>query len=178
MSGAGVIMVLLCGVMVLGRTHAAVLGGSLLPGDITLTGYQSLPYISDVKLLMEYLDLDPCTFQCPTGTTLQGPDPNYTPTSNGCGPSNIGNSYYTFENITHLCENFSHCCDMHDLCYGTCGGSKDVCDNALLSCMTASSTDTYPLNYCKVGSVMLYLVVVYGGCEPWRTSQAAACLCQ
>jgi len=129
---------------------------------------------------------EPCVYACPSGQQL-AVKPNYEPTQNGCGPSEIGNLYYIFKNATHLCPYFTDCCDTHDHCYGTCACSnsfspangKKTCDDNLLNCWKNPVNANDPLHPgCMAVADELYLVVVYGGCRPWQSSQADACVCR
>jgi len=129
---------------------------------------------------------EPCVYACPSSQQL-APKANYQPTQNGCGPSQIGNLYYIFENATHLCPYFTDCCNAHDHCYGTCAYSnpvspangKKTCDDNLLNCWKNPVNANYLLYPgCTLVADLLYLTVVYGGCSPWQSSQADACVCQ
>jgi len=81
--------------------------------------------------------------KCPSGAKvrLAGPICEYRTNkdagggkrSNGCGAEGGISAPGSFLGIV----DFTGCCDGHDICYGTCGKSKSLCDLGLGGCMAA-----------------------------------------
>jgi hypothetical protein len=100
-----------------GRALAVSMGGGAL---LTVTVTQAS---AEPDCFWEYpaRDLDSCD--------RKRHHPGHTPTTNGCGPEGgalsavIPNSWGKAD--------FKPSCDTHDVCYGTCGNSKEDCDLAL-----------------------------------------------
>jgi len=78
-------------------------------------------------------DIDIC--RCPHNSStstivLKPPVQSLDPTSNGCGSN--------FHLQTPPEWNFESICNVHDICYGTCGSSKSVCDENLCNGLVRS----------------------------------------
>ncbi|KAL6048795.1 Group XIIA secretory phospholipase A2 [Balamuthia mandrillaris] len=110
-----------------------------------------------------------CPFHCAVGTSKQA-NPNHTPTTNGCGPSGLSVATKDFD--------FGPCCDAHDLCYDTCGKTKEQCDEGFQECMNTLCASSYGQNQgCKAAGSLFYMGALLMGCESYKTSQKNACLC-
>ena len=98
------------------------------------------------------------------------------PTYNGCGDESfkgnlVPNKPFGF--------NFEPACNGHDLCYGTCGSSKDACDKEFLNNMLdmCSSYKYLPPLYskCSALAVIYYEAVHKFGGTPFSDGQNDAC---
>jgi hypothetical protein len=112
------------------------------------------------------------------------PHPGHTPGFNGCGPAN---SWITpwIPNRYGIAD-FTQCCNNHDICYDTCNDVKSNCDNAFLSCLTASCNNAYSaasilfpelLQDCLVVAGAYYAAVALGGGSAFDSAQDEACDC-
>lgn len=63
--------------------------------------------------------------KCHPGFVVK-PNPNHTPSSNGCGNAMVKISG-DFDMTT--------CCDIHDICYDTCFAEKEKCDSQFETCL-------------------------------------------
>jgi RHS repeat-associated protein len=106
---------------------------------------------------------------------------NGVPTYNGCGtgsfPGNlVPNNPFPGDIITFP---FESSCNGHDICYGTCGSSKDSCDKAFLNNMldVCSAYKYLPPLYVKCASLaLIYYEAVHNfGGGPFKDAQKDAC---
>lgn len=70
------------------------------------------------------------------------------PSSNGCSkPSGltVGGE-----------EDFTYCCDRHDVCYSSCGMSKDFCEKDFGKCMKNLCHTAFPSNPACPGAAQMY----------------------
>ena len=90
---------------------------------------------------------------------------------NGCGPKGM-----------QVSENFGlyKCCNGHDLCYATCGTSKDYCENVFKKCMTDVCKSKYghdpdvKAECDKQAQSMTGLTAAFGGGFHHRSQQGDA----
>lgn len=112
------------------------------------------------------------SFSCPGGATPMD-NPNVEPTANGCGPSALPLAGPSFS--------FLQCCEQHDFCYGTCGTSKQQCDNDFYSCMYCSCQETYDdffsILACEEIACTYFQAVDEFGCFSFTSGQEEACTC-
>ncbi len=95
--------------------------------------------------------------------------------SNGCGAEGGISVPGSFLGIV----NFTGCCDGHDICYGTCGKSKSLCDLGLGGCMAAmcqTVVSVPSLHTACVAQAGLYAeaVLALGG-SAFESAQDDAC---
>jgi len=104
------------------------------------------------------------------------PDPNHTPSTNGCGPDGWKGQIVP-DNPGGF--PFETCCDSHDICYGTCHSTQAGCDFAFHTCMTGlCSGYPFPLyDICIVFATAYYEAVHNFGYEHWSEGQTDACVC-
>jgi len=107
--------------------------------------------------------------------------PGYEPKFDGCGsyasafnPHRVPQRFFAAD--------FYHCCKPHDICYGTCNGEKDGCDNTFGSCLAQSCGAAYPfdpilLGYCLETAGVYYAAVSLGGGPAFEAGQQIACDC-
>jgi hypothetical protein len=98
------------------------------------------------------------------------------PEYNGCG---------TYELKVNLATNdMEQCCNMHDLCYGSCGRTKDECDEMFLECMVHQCIATHPDAASRaykrcLREARLYFNGVFGfGCFAYKRAQQKHCECR
>lgn len=81
--------------------------------------------------ISQTINSNPTNTQCPIGYT------HPTPTFNGCG-SETKNGFklamQSFQKKITIFD-FTKCCNAHDICYGTCGSDKNICESHFKSCM-------------------------------------------
>jgi hypothetical protein len=108
----------------------------------------------------------------------------YVDSYNGCGPAN-GLLTYVLPDFP-LGANFRAGCNNHDLCYGTCGSDKDICDTQFHSQLThACATkfgggglvDGLQLGICNTLADDYWSAVVLGGGGAFQSAQQDACDC-
>ena len=115
-----------------------------------------------------------CDFSCPQG--LQKRPSGRSPDVNGCGPQGL-----TID-VNPLFPDFTEICNDHDRCYGTCGASKDKCDNVFWQRMKKycesqrqRSMDFY--RDCQTLSSLYAGGVKALGCSFYIDAQRQACTC-
>ena len=112
-----------------------------------------------------------------------------TPSSNGCGAAAMGGGNLLtncdlLPGIPPIMYCFTPACDDHDICYGTCGRPKALCDLAFLNSMLQTCdavAGNNPVNYglCATRAYALYeMVTIFGGPLAYQPAQAAACVCE
>lgn len=110
-----------------------------------------------------------CQFKCKTGYPAQNPD--YRPTSNGCGS-------YGFSHQMRVCDYHNACCDKHDICYGTCGKTRHQCDKDFRECVTSTTHASFLLKpVCRTSGEAMATTVEQAGCVAYLGGQAEACIC-
>jgi hypothetical protein len=103
--------------------------------------------------------------------------PGHTATSNGCGTDQhpLPNHYGT--------ANFLPGCDAHDICYGTCGTVKQVCDNNLIFTIKSSCDAAYSSGpkrtFCDTFVALFASSAISSpiGDAAYSDAQKAACQC-
>jgi YD repeat-containing protein len=95
--------------------------------------------------------------------------------TNGCGAEGGIGVPNSFLGIV----DFTGCCDRHDVCYGTCGSIKSLCDLGLGGCMAATcqKVSGFPsLHNACVAQAVLYAgaVLAFGG-NPFESAQDEGC---
>jgi len=109
---------------------------------------------------------------CPNVEMNQREQPSY----NGCGPKN--NHIATPSNWE-----FDEVCDEHDICYGTCGSSKQECDNILgddLVMKCVNNVPTWPgqtREYCILTAGSMHEFVKDFGKQFFEDAQQEYCEC-
>lgn len=112
-----------------------------------------------------------CTFQCKDGSSGK-PRPGYKPKPNGCGTTGF---------MFKLMPRLRKCCDQHDICYGTCGTSRKICDDQMYQCAKQQCSSfqkriTISLpNFCK--EKWIDFAIRLFGCSAFLKSQKEACVC-
>mmetsp|Transcript_13179 Transcript_13179/g.21850 ORF Transcript_13179/g.21850 Transcript_13179/m.21850 type:complete len:219 (-) Transcript_13179:33-689(-) len=92
------------------------------------------------------------------------------PSSNGCSkPSGISVGGE---------EDFTYCCDRHDVCYSTCGISKDQCENDFGKCMKHLCKSAFSSNPQCAGAAQMYQMgtTMFGG-SGFTDLQNDYCVC-
>ncbi|KAF7661308.1 hypothetical protein LDENG_00264730 [Lucifuga dentata] len=120
-----------------------------------------------------------CQYRCRHGKLPQ-PRPGYQlPEPNGCSSSLVG---FQFDLGIPAMTN---CCNHLDVCYDTCGTSKDHCDSKFRFCLHDICSDLKKsLGFeskgetCESVADGLYNTVWTLGCRPYMNSQRAACFCE
>jgi len=110
---------------------------------------------------------DQCTYECPKGKT-KIPNPDHKPVSNGCGS-------YGISLVTD--EKFTPCCDVHDICYDTCGNSREKCDSAFKKCLQETCKSSTNPSQCKQTADTVIMGTSMFGCGAYQESQKKACIC-
>jgi secretory phospholipase A2 len=99
------------------------------------------------------------------------------PTSNGCGSGWNG----PLVPDGGLFWDFGPACDAHDKCYGTCGKSKDACDEAFQMDMRKICADVFMWNFpgpfisCAAQAETYYQAVKGLGEGPFQDAQDEYC---
>lgn len=92
------------------------------------------------------------------------------PTSNGCSkPAGISVGGE---------EDFTYCCDRHDVCYSTCGASKDFCESDFGKCMQELCKSQFSHNPQCGGAASMYQMgtTMFGG-DGFDNLQVDHCQC-
>ena len=111
------------------------------------------------------------------------PHPGYTAVPNGCGPA--GGVVTPFIPNSWGAANFLPCCNAHDVCYGTCNGSKAGCDNTFHTCLIGACDAAYAahpilqrlLPNCYNAAHTYFGAVSLGGGGAFDSAQMEACDC-
>jgi len=113
-----------------------------------------------------------CTYRCPSGKTGVKNE-THVPSSNGC--SSKGGPKVSPKECPYLTD----CCNTHDICYGTFGQSKAVCDTAFRTCnkRVPSDMSTSLQKKCIGYGARMEFAVKRFGCRAYRRSQSAATIC-
>ncbi|KAI4812865.1 hypothetical protein KUCAC02_024229 [Chaenocephalus aceratus] len=120
-----------------------------------------------------------CQYRCKYGEIPQ-PRPGYQlPEPNGCSSSLVG--FQLDMGIPAMTK----CCDMLDMCYDTCGVSKNDCDSEFRLCVHGICSDlrkslgfVSKVKACESMADALHSTVGTLGCRPYMNSQRAACVCE
>lgn len=151
---------------------ASVALAALVAGDIGAVGARRA-----------YADQD-CTVQYPAQDLDNCPNkrhhPGHTPTYNGCGPENSYKSYFIPNKWGSA--DFTASCNGHDVCYGTCGKIKEMCDFNFLkgnieACQSAYSADPIRLSACSAVAAGYFDFVFTKGQGPFDEAQKEDCEC-
>ncbi len=109
------------------------------------------------------------------------PKKNYTPTSNGCGSDDIIGGVIPNSSFG---ASFKKDCNNHDICYGTCGKTKDSCDkmfyNDLMKTCHAigftNAVDVLLTIQCNDQAAIYYKAVVFAAGSAYQDAQSEACV--
>ncbi|XP_054456469.1 group XIIB secretory phospholipase A2-like protein isoform X2 [Anoplopoma fimbria] len=120
-----------------------------------------------------------CQYRCRYGEPPQ-PRPGYQlPEPNGCSSSLVG--FQLDLGIPAM----TNCCNQLDVCYDTCGTSKEDCDSELRLCLHNICSDFKKslgfgskVQACESMADALHSTVGTLGCRPYMNSQRAACVCE
>ncbi|KAK1905555.1 Group XIIB secretory phospholipase A2-like protein [Dissostichus eleginoides] len=120
-----------------------------------------------------------CQYRCKYGE-IPKPRPGYQlPEPNGCSSSLVG--FQLDLGIPAM----TNCCDMLDMCYDTCGASKNDCDSEFRLCVHSICSDlkkslgfVSKVKACESMADALHSTVGTLGCRPYMNSQRAACVCE
>ncbi|XP_033956959.1 group XIIB secretory phospholipase A2-like protein isoform X2 [Pseudochaenichthys georgianus] len=120
-----------------------------------------------------------CQYRCKYGEIPQ-PRPGYQlPEPDGCSSSLVG--FQLDMGIPAMTK----CCDMLDMCYDTCGVSKNDCDSEFRLCVHGICSDlrkslgfVSKVKACESMADALHSTVGTLGCRPYMNSQRAACVCE
>uniref|UniRef100_A0A1B6C5G7 Uncharacterized protein n=1 Tax=Clastoptera arizonana TaxID=38151 RepID=A0A1B6C5G7_9HEMI len=115
-----------------------------------------------------------CVYLCPNGFK---PVRNkfYKPQSNGCGVNG-----FKIELDPLPSKPMTKCCNAHDICYGTCGSSKDTCDMEFKQCLYNICDNLGTVGNslgCKTAAKMLYSGTNVLGCTFYKDAQKQSCYC-
>jgi hypothetical protein len=113
-----------------------------------------------------------CQFKCKDGSAGVQKS-GYKPSTNGCGVAGLS--------VKLGDHDFTDCCNAHDVCYGSCGESKTLCDTQFKVCMTMKCKDTSKSadseETCRSNADLYFLGVNSMGCRAYQDSQKEACDC-
>jgi len=70
---------------------------------------------------------------------------------------------------------FSQACNLHDNCYGTCGASKEDCDQAFCARLRSACNSRGSPGGCAILSQLYCAAVVVGGGEAYEDAQNSDC---
>ncbi|KAL3050154.1 hypothetical protein OYC64_012240 [Pagothenia borchgrevinki] len=120
-----------------------------------------------------------CQYRCKYGE-IPKPRPGYQlPEPNGCSSSLVG--FQLDLGIPAM----TNCCDMLDMCYDTCGVSKNACDSEFRLCVHGICSDlrkslgfVSKVKACESMADALHSTVGTLGCRPYMNGQRAACVCE
>ncbi|KAK9541721.1 hypothetical protein VZT92_001743 [Zoarces viviparus] len=120
-----------------------------------------------------------CQYRCRYGELAQ-PRPGYQiPEPNGCSSSLVG--FQLDLGIPAM----TTCCNQLDVCYDTCGTSKNDCDSEFRLCLRGICSDlkkslgfVSKVQACESMADALHSTVGTLGCRPYMNSQRAACVCE
>lgn len=123
-----------------------------------------------------------CQYRCRYGIAPV-PQPDYKPSlPNGCASSLVG--MHMLEGYDMGIPAMTKCCNQLDMCYDSCGSSKNVCDARFRICLSSICTDLRKtlgfiskIDACESGAEILYRTVTSFGCKPFMDSQRASCFC-
>lgn len=110
--------------------------------------------------------------------------PGYVNSYNGCGPAD-GLLKYVLPDFP-MGANFESGCNQHDLCYGTCGSDKDICDTQFHNSMLHACDRQFgggglgsglAHGMCTTLADDYWAAVVLGGQGAWTSAQQDACEC-
>ena len=128
------------------------------------------------------LCVKPSSARCQEFTCQQGfvRTPSGIPArANGCGPE----KYPKFtEALSRAFSGFVEMCNNHDICYGTCGASKEHCDDVFWEEMVryCETWGSHSMEYRRecVGHANTFATAVKAmGCPAYMEAQQKACTC-
>lgn len=95
----------------------------------------------------------------------------YRPTSNGCGAeggTKVRGDFYLFD--------ITPACNAHDICYGTCGSNKSLCDSKFFADIMTICTKRVAIPYLCYNLASIYSGAVLGwGNSAYEAAQDEAC---
>nr|XP_019953243.1 PREDICTED: uncharacterized protein LOC109636125 isoform X1 [Paralichthys olivaceus] len=123
-----------------------------------------------------------CQYRCRYGETPRPRAGYQLPEPNGCSSSLVG--FQVNEALDLGVPVMTKCCDQLDMCYDTCGTSKNDCDAVFRSCLLDICSDlrkslgfVSQVQACDSMADVLHKTVGTLGCRPYMNSQRAACVC-
>ncbi|XP_037638306.1 group XIIB secretory phospholipase A2-like protein isoform X1 [Sebastes umbrosus] len=124
-----------------------------------------------------------CQYRCRHGEIPQ-PRPGYQlPEPNGCSSSLVG--FQVNDGLDLGIPAMTECCNQLDMCYDTCGTSKNACDSEFRLCLLGICSDlkkslgfVSKVQACESMADVLHSTVGTLGCRPYMNSQRAACVCE
>ncbi|XP_049456311.1 group XIIB secretory phospholipase A2-like protein isoform X1 [Epinephelus fuscoguttatus] len=124
-----------------------------------------------------------CQYRCRYGELPQ-PRPGYQlPEPNGCSSSLVG--FQVNAALDLGIPAMTKCCNQLDMCYDTCGTSKNDCDAKFRTCLYGICSDlkkslgfVSKVQACESMADALHSTVGTLGCRPYMNSQRAACVCE
>jgi hypothetical protein len=146
-------------------------------------GVEHLEPIPERPLEVEQVDAQPldsedvevnpqalCEYRCLVGRAQR--NPNHTPTANGCGPKGITIPF-------NKCSYLKDCCNALDICYGTFGQSKALCDVTFKDCNSKAppSMNFFVRKQCQLFGIGMDKAVSLAGCPFYLLAQAKATVC-
>lgn len=105
---------------------------------------------------------------------VRDPKPSRARASNGCGEKD-GTSYNGIL-PDDFKDDFIAACDAHDICYGTCGVSRSVCDLIFSNSLQSSCSSPFDLA-CQAYAKAFYLGVRFFGAGAYEHGQMEYCDC-
>ncbi|KAM8858820.1 group XIIB secretory phospholipase A2-like protein isoform 2-T2 [Spinachia spinachia] len=120
-----------------------------------------------------------CQYRCRYGETPQNRPGYQLQEPNGCSSSLVG--FQLDLGIPAM----TNCCNQLDVCYDTCGTSKNHCDSEFRLCLHDICGDlkkslgfVSKVQACESMADVLHSTVGTLGCRPYMNSQRAACVCE
>lgn len=137
-------------------------------------------FFTIVRSNLEKLRSCPDVKKCPQRKRLvSNGEPN---SYNGCGPMSKSLFFKLANVIINLIgRDFTQCCNAHDLCYGTCGASRNICDKNFYNCMKEAcerKSNIINRKFCKVKAFTFYISVHKGGKCFFNQAQNRLCVCK
>ncbi|XP_014678219.1 PREDICTED: group XIIA secretory phospholipase A2-like isoform X2 [Priapulus caudatus] len=137
----------------------------------------AVSHLDAIGDFIESTEKKTCEVQCQDGSKPVA-NPTYTPKPNGCGSFGVQVNFLNF-------PAFSHCCNGHDICYGTCGKERIICDTEFGDCLydicrqqriqTEQQDDKIT---CATTADLMYGGTLTLGCKAYEDAQREACLCK
>ncbi|XP_061420995.1 group XIIB secretory phospholipase A2-like protein isoform X2 [Lethenteron reissneri] len=124
-----------------------------------------------------------CQYRCKHGA-VPVPRKDYKAAlPNGCATSLMG--VQALDGLDLGIPSMTKCCNQLDICYESCGASKNVCDARFRICLSSICTDLRKtlgfiskIDACETGAEFLYKTVTSFGCKSFLNSQRASCYCE
>uniref|UniRef100_G3NNJ2 Phospholipase A2, group XIIB n=1 Tax=Gasterosteus aculeatus TaxID=69293 RepID=G3NNJ2_GASAC len=124
-----------------------------------------------------------CQYRCRYGETPQKRPGYQLQEPNGCSSSLVGLQVNAVLDLG--IPAMTNCCNQLDVCYDTCGTSKNRCDSEFRLCLHGICGDlkkslgfVSKVQACESMADVLHSTVGTLGCRPYMNSQRAACVCE